>query len=121
MDSQKTTPKRDFDLEQYVTDVVNGDVGLPMTFWCFGLLGSIVWMVTLISLSAAFPSSITAESSIWIVGLFMVYLGGVFLGIWRAADKYTGTPVWQVLAKFSVVVSAIPIGISYVSMLMQQL
>lgn len=42
---------------------------------------------------------------------FVVYYVVVYIGIWNAATKFTGTKVWSILAKFMVIIVAIPSAI----------
>lgn len=37
----------------------------------------------------------------------------VYVGIWRAANKFRGNKLWEILAKFVVIVTVLPIAISF--------
>jgi hypothetical protein len=85
----------------------SGNFGLPMTYWVYGVLGGIVWAVGILALSPEPDSSLDQ-----IVRFLLIAYGAVvYVGIWQAANKYTGNKAWAVLAKFMVIVVALPIAI----------
>ena len=90
-----------------VKRLVTGEVGLPKTYWVYGVLGPIVWAVTVTAID---PDRYDGSMNLWLFA-FAVYMSVVWLGIWKAAIKYKGPSIWAVLAKFAVLISAIPTAI----------
>jgi len=80
-----------------------GDVGLAISYWVFGVLGGFLWGI-------AFEMLDVQNGS---VGTFLLlagmcgYYAVVYVGIWRAAEKYTGKKIWAVLAKCAVVLGGL--------------
>lgn len=59
--------------------------------------------------------TVAPESSIAHLILFLMaaYYFVVYVGIWRAANKFRGNKLWEILAKFVVIVTVLPIAISF--------
>ena len=94
-----------------VMRVLNGDSGLAMTYWVWGVLAGVVWGA---ALTVALPESPYQTDSDLLRVLkfsFAGYYVLTYMAIWNAASKYTGPKVWAVLAKFVVVVTCVPIAI----------
>jgi hypothetical protein len=72
--------------------LANGDLGLAQTYWLYGVLVSIAFRI----LTAVIPSIpvIVILSLVWIA-----YSIPLYMGIWRAATRYSGPKVWSILAK----------------------
>jgi len=86
---------------------IQGDYGLPKTFWMFGVLWLVVVMITTTGLIEVIPPMLS-ENGKDLTGDFLSLVYSpfdlvYFLAIWRAASKYTGPKVWAVLAKTTVV------------------
>ena len=99
--------KLDSNPEEYVADLFVGNVGLAVTYWVYGVLGGIVWAVGIVALNPD-PNGDLVRL-VWIC--LAVYYVFVCIGIWRAADKYSGNKAWAILAKFAIVVVALPTAI----------
>jgi hypothetical protein len=86
-----------------------GNLGLAMTYWVYGVLGGIVWGVGIAALEPDPRGALT--SPVWF--FFALYYFTVYVGIWRAANKFVGNKVWAILAKFAVIVVVLPIAIHF--------
>jgi hypothetical protein len=75
-----------------------GDLSLAVTYWLFGVLGRLIWAVAIDLLR---PS--TGIEMYPLLAGMIGYSIVVYVGIWRAADKYTGRREWVFLAKIVVV------------------
>lgn len=74
----------------------NGDFGLAKTYWIFGVLVGIIVKI--------FSHFITSSGlSVILLLAYLPYSVVVFIGTWRAADKYPGQRTWATLAKIGVV------------------
>lgn len=95
---EKQEPK-----ENIVIRAWNGNFGLAMTYWVYGIVAGFSWGIALTALQPE-PGSGTAR-------LFLTLMSGYFIviyvGIWRAANKYEGRRTWVYLAKFAVVLGAL--------------
>lgn len=91
----------------FLKTLCSGNFGLPMTYWVYGVLGGIVWAVGILALSPEPDSNLDQILRFLLVAYAVV----VYIGIWQAASKYTGNRAWAILAKFMVIVVALPIAI----------
>jgi hypothetical protein len=87
-----------------------GNLGLVMTYWVYGVLGGIVWAVWIAALSPAPDGNLVKIT--WL--LFVCYYFVTYVGIWNAANKFSGNKVWPILAKFAVIVVALRIVIQFI-------
>lgn len=89
----------------------NGNLGLAMTYWVYGVLGGVVWAVGILALRPE-PGSDFAKI---IYFMMVAYYVVVYIGIWKAANKFTGNNLWAILAKLVVVIVVLPfvIGLSH--------
>lgn len=94
-------PKEDIEIplsRHFFAKLISGDFGLPTTYWFYGVFGSLLtkFGFTLLGLShattAIFAFALVTEA----------YFIMVWIGIWRAADQYTGDGIWVVAAKIMV-------------------
>jgi len=87
----------------------NGDFGLAKTYWLYGVVVGIAFRV----LTAIIPSPVLVAilSVAWIA--YAVFL---YMGIWKAASKYTGEKIWAVLAQIMVVLGALFLLFTLVSL-----
>ncbi len=81
-----------------------------MTYWGFGVLGSILVLAPVVLCS---PGSTPA---VLIGAAFCVYVVIVNVGIWRAANKYTGHILWAGLAKLAAMLSMLAGAVLLVGM-----
>jgi hypothetical protein len=91
-------------LEDYLKNLFLGNLGLPMTYWVYGVLGGIVWAVSVLALKPDPDGDLITY--LWIG--FAIYYFVVYVGIWNAATKYEGSKVWAILAKFVIVIAVLP-------------
>ena len=87
-----------------IQDVWEGNIGLPITYWAYGILGGIVWAVCIKSIDPE-PDGDLIKILYLLVGVYYIV---VYTGIWRSSEKYTGNRMWAILAKFAVIISALP-------------
>lgn len=78
----------------------SGDYGLAKTYWLFGVLVGFVFniLVNLVS---------SVDIIIAMLLLFIGYSIPLYLGIWRAANRYAGSKVWSVLAQIMTIISVL--------------
>ena len=103
-----------------ITRLWRGEITLWKTFWLFGVGGGLVLGLPIFSAMLALtdvPDDITAMVFLAALGFLLVYLTWVFVGIWRASNKYSGERIWVVLAKIAVVAGTFNIGLLMVSVL----
>ena len=87
--------------------IVSGDFGLAVTFWVFYVGVFIAWNlgIEVLSLMAAVQSR-AAFALLELV--LLIYAVPVTVGVFRAANKYTGRqPLWALYAKVSSVLGLI--------------
>lgn len=89
--------------ENFIMRVWNGNAGLAMSYWIYGVIASFIWGISLRVLQPV-PGSGTAKL---FLTCMVAYFFVVYVGIWRAANKYQGKKVWVSLAKFAVVLGAL--------------
>jgi hypothetical protein len=79
-----------------------GQVSLVISYWIFGVVGGFIWDVAFATLELR-SSLLRFLFLAGRLGYFVV----VYVGVWRAAEHYTGRKEWAFLAKLVVVVSVI--------------
>lgn len=89
--------------ENFITRIWNGNAGLAMTYWVYGVIAGLAWGIALGALQPV-PGSGTAKIFLACMAAYFVV---VYVGIWRAANKYQGKEAWVSLAKFAVVLGAL--------------
>jgi hypothetical protein len=98
----------------------HGEIGLLRTFWLFGMGGGLLFVLPLFAMMLALtdvPDNVTASIFLAALGLLAIYLVWVFVGIWRAANKYSGNPVWAILAKIAVGMGILNIAVLVIGVL----
>lgn len=86
-----------------------------MTYWVYGVLGGIVWGV---GISALEPDP-EGELLKVMWQLFACYYFVVYVGIWKAANKFSGNKAWAILAKFAIIVVVLPVVIHFLKSLVE--
>ena len=86
-----------------------GNFGLAKTYWVFGVLGGIVWSVGIAALNPD-PEERTMEFVLFLLACYYFF---VYVGIWQAANKFVGSKVWAILAKFAVIITVLPLSIHF--------
>lgn len=89
--------------ENFIIRLWNGNVGLAMSYWVYGVVAGFIWGIAL-GLLQPVPGSGSAKLFLASMAAYFVV---VYVGIWRAANKYQGEKAWATLAKFSVVLGAL--------------
>jgi len=103
--------------KDFLTNLWEGNFGLAITYWVYGVLGGIVWGVGISALNPEQGSDLTKIVLLLLAAYYFV----AYVGIWQGANKYTGSKVWAILAKFAVVVSVVPVAIHFVKWLIGRL
>lgn len=96
----------------FFSKLMQGDYGLPKTYWLFGILGNLLFSAS-IALAAATGSIPMLVMS---VIASVMYSLAVAVGIWRASNKYPGPKVWAVMAKISVILSMLRFFVELISL-----
>jgi hypothetical protein len=80
--------------------LANGDFGLAKTYWLYGVLVGFVTNILIMAISST--------GILVVVFLALVaYSVPLYLGVWRAANKYEGRKLWSILAKIATVLGVI--------------
>jgi len=82
--------------EHFFKKLINGNFGLAKTYWIFNFGEYIV-----LKLSIEFFKS-ASFVIITILTIHFIYRPIILIGVYRAANKYTGRQIWAILAKISV-------------------
>lgn len=110
---EKQVPKMDprFEAEEknLLEHLWEGNLGLAMTYWVYGVLGGIVWGVGIFALKPDPEGELV--KLVWL--LFAGYYFVIYVGIWQAANKYVGSRIWAILAKFAIIIVTLPIVIHF--------
>ena len=94
-------------------DIWNGDIELGVIYWIYGVLSGLIFFIALIVAKAYQLAEI--ENIIFFISA--IYYFVVYVGIWRSASKHQGNQSWSILAKFSVLLIAVPAAISALAIL----
>lgn len=82
----------------------DGEIPLPEAFWWY-LIGYGLVVNALATLAAL--AAITAGAPTWVAGVLyflpLPYNLLVLVGVWRAADRWQGAPVWANAARLATV------------------
>ena len=99
--------------------LVRGEYGLPITFWLYGslvnFLSSFLFEPLLRMIEFGGRRISGAVLVLVVMAAFLVYWPVWMVGMWRAADAYTGPTIWRVLARLHAALSipAIAFGFWY--------
>ena len=87
----------------------NGDFGLAKTYWRYGIGVQVVVRIATIF--------IPYFGLLVIVSLaHTAYAIPLFMGIWRAANKYEGSKIWATLAKANVILGVFVLALNLLSL-----
>ena len=84
-----------FSIRGFFKDFYYGDLSLPLSFWGFGFLGSII---------VAFSGGLVFQHVLPARLLAVPWQLFSAIGIWAAADKYKGNKIFSILAKVFIVI-----------------
>jgi len=88
--------------------LANGDFGLAKTYWLYGVLVGFIVNIAI--------KPITSIGLLVIIMLaYTAYEILVFMGTWRAANKYQGSKIWAALAKIAVVLGVIMLVVGLIA------
>jgi hypothetical protein len=89
-----------------------GEIALWKSFWLFGVGGGALIglpiFATMLALTDV-PDDTTASIFVFALGFLLAYLIWVFVGIWRAANSYSGNRTWSIFAKVAVAAEVLQI------------
>lgn len=88
----------------------DGDFGLAKTYWLFGVLGNFLISLPLNLLTGLVPIAVYSLFS-------LAYGVTVLLGIWNAANRYTGFKLWAILAKLAAILGFLFVILSIILLL----
>lgn len=101
-----------------------GEFSLPKTFWLFGVFANIIlYFVAILLHSVSFYRIVNIEygGSVHLILFFIyniviyIYFVNVYIGVWRAANKYTGDIGWRFFAKLFVCIWWVVLALSVIS------
>ena len=75
----------------------NGDISLPIMWWVFGVLGSLLLRFICVYVGEIIDGSDGAIKLL--LFLWIPYLSLVFVCIWKSADKFKGNKKWIPISK----------------------
>ena len=84
--------------------LMDGDFGLAKTYWFYGFLVGIIFGVV-----AQVVMSISPILYLLVLLIEIAYDIPLMIGIWRAANRYTGPKIWAILAKIAVILGVLSI------------
>jgi hypothetical protein len=98
-----------FFLTPFLKSLFGGDKGLAITFWIYGVIATMIfrflWNVLGIVLP---PLGIVGVVLTLIFGLlYLGYAVGWTVGLWRAASKYKGIPLFAGAAQLIVILNIV--------------
>src|SRR5262249_4983499 len=93
--------------------LLGGELGLPMTYWGLGVGASLLLVLILGGLSVVVVSPWYLRA-VPLIGLAWGVL--MSIAIWNAASRYQGPKVWAILAKVAVVLTALRLLASLVTL-----
>ncbi len=84
--------------------LANGDYGLPITYWVFGVLVQIAFVIFMGLANVFLQLKVSTMTLVYLLNTIYFILQA--LGTWRAANIYSGNKIWAILAKMAVVIGA---------------
>jgi hypothetical protein len=100
----------------YIEKLIGGELGLATTYWVYGVLAGFIWAA---AMAAARPENFWHEEDDLQKSIRYSFIGYyilIYIAIWNAASKYTGSKVWSILAKFLVVLTCVTVAVRLVSL-----
>jgi hypothetical protein len=90
----------------FVRGLWQGKLRLWITYRICGVGGNMSFVALLLLVHAARGAA--AEAPLWLVyACSLAWFVLIFVGIWRAAGRYRGPPVWPLLARLGVLVGSV--------------
>ena len=80
---------------KFLKDLRQGNESLARTFWIFDIFFNLCFSIVLKAISS--PTNLV----IFLI-LFLIYSINLYIGEWRAANKYEGLKLWSFLVKFRI-------------------
>ncbi|MDH5218271.1 MAG: hypothetical protein OEX19_11270 [Gammaproteobacteria bacterium] len=92
----------------YLLRLYKGEIPLVVTYWIFGVLGNIIFIIILEAfLKPNMVLIVTYKYGIylykcyaWVVFVYFVFIA---VCIWRSSNRYSGEKLWPILAKLIVI------------------
>jgi hypothetical protein len=88
----------------FLTNLLEGNYGLAKTYWLYDFLFG--WLLTIFAYGIVILTK-SPDLFPYIFIFLIPYQVCVTIGVWNAASKYDGSKMWAVLARISVVLSAL--------------
>lgn len=93
----------------FLRKLLNGDQGLALTFWLYGVIAGMalhfVWTGLGIFLP---PLGLFGASLAFLFGLmYLGYIAAWMIGLWRSASKYKGLPLFAGAAQLIVILNIV--------------
>ncbi len=85
--------------------LIDGDFGLAKTYWFYGVLVGFIGQIVMLGVE-------TSESIALVIITILValtYNVCQMIGTWNAANRYTGSKIWTILAKITVALGVMAI------------
>lgn len=87
----------------FLTKLWHGEYSLPVTFWVFGILVSMALKSLIVFIKRTpIVVEIKRPTAVIIFIIMCCYEICLNIGTWRAANKYNGPKIWNILAKICV-------------------
>jgi hypothetical protein len=77
-----------------------GDISLPISFWLFGVLFSLIFIIISFRLGMFLPEDFRVPT---ILGSWLIYGLLVNIIIWRSSAKRSSSKIWKYLARISMI------------------
>ena len=88
-----------------------GDISLPISFWLFGVLFSLIFIIISFRLGMFLPENFRIPT---ILGSWLIYGLLVNIIIWRSSAKRSSSKIWKYSARISMVTAwVIFLGLTY--------
>jgi hypothetical protein len=90
----------------FVRDLWRGKLRLWVAYWVCGVGGNMSFVALLLLVYTA--EGAAAAAFLWLVyACSLAWFVLIFVGIWRAAGRYPGPPIWRLLARLGVLVGIV--------------
>ena len=90
----------------FVRDLWQGKLRLWITYWICGVGGNMSFVALLSLIYVARGAA--AQGWLWLVyACSLLWFVLIFVGIWRAAGRYSGPAIWALLARLGVLVGIV--------------
>ena len=94
----------------FLVKLQDGDIGLAKTFWLFVVLSNAALTIPIVILRER--TMITGELTffLYFLGACVAWRAFTLISGWKASTKYTGNPIWKVLARVIFIVGWVAVA-----------